>query len=72
MKRLGEIQTILMGKLEKEGKIKDLGKSYRALSKSPRKVTNATIMSFVSYAETLGYKLTKGVRGGLETAVLSK
>lgn len=72
MKRLGEIQTILIEKLKKEGEIKDLGKSYRALSNCPRRVTNATIMNFVAYAETLGYKLTNGIRGGLETAILSK
>lgn len=68
----GSIQKMMMEKLEKEGKIENVGKTYRSFASSPRMINNTQIKSFIEYAIGLGYKFTLGARGGLDTSVLSR
>lgn len=70
MKRLGENQKIMMEKLEKEGKIENIGNFYRGISS--KRTSSEGLKNFIAYAQKLGYKLELGARGGLATAKLSK
>lgn len=71
MKRLGENQKILLEKLQKDGKIENVGEFYRSISS--RKTSNQGLKSFIDYVTTeLDYKLELGKRGGLSTAKLYK
>ena len=71
MKRLGENQKVMLEKLNKEGKIENIGDFYRSISS--RKATTESLKNFIQYAqEEMNCKLELGKRGGLATAILSK
>ena len=62
---------MLMERLEKEGRIENIGRYYRSLVSN--RTSNQGLKSFIEYCTSeLGYKLQLGKRGGLETACLYK
>jgi hypothetical protein len=70
--RLGENQKSVLELLEKEGRVENLGNTYRCFAKSAKQTTNATILNFVEKVKAIypNATLELGKRGGLGTATL--
>lgn len=68
----GSIQEEVYNLLIKEGMVENLGRTYRSFSRSPRRVTNNQIISFINNVRQLhpNVEYIAGVKEGLETAKL--
>lgn len=66
-------KKIVFRLLEEEGKVENLGRTYRGYSSSAKQTSNTQILNFVDkvkeiYPDTV---LTRGAKGGLDTATLT-
>ncbi|KEI94967.1 hypothetical protein [Clostridium botulinum] len=68
----GENQKAVYEILLKEGKVENLGRTYRAFANSPKRINNRTIENFIESVKELhpNATLIRGSRGGLDTAIL--